>query len=78
MRNACAEGVELVRGLQELNDLLQLGLFLIGTGHIGKGCLALVLLLILDLGAAHIHDAAPAPPRYIDMNSIPMLPIIAT
>ena len=28
VRNACAEGVELVRGLQELNDLLQLGLFL--------------------------------------------------
>ena len=39
-------------GPQELNDLLQLGLFLIGTGHIGKGCLALVLLLIFDLGAA--------------------------
>ena len=58
VRNACAKGVELVRGLQELNDLLQLGLFLIGTGHIGKGCLALVLLLIFDLGAAYIHDAA--------------------
>ena len=50
--------VELVRGLEELNDLLQLGLFFIGTGHIGKGRLALALLLVLDLGAADIHDAA--------------------
>ena len=58
VRDARTQRVEFVGRFQELNDFLQLGLFLIGTGHIGKSCLALVLLLILDLGAAHIHDAA--------------------
>ena len=56
--DAGTQRVELAGSLQELNDLLQLGLFLVSTGDIGKGCLALVFLLILDLGAAHIHDAA--------------------
>ena len=56
--NARAERVELAGGFQELNDLLQLRLFLVRTRNIGKGRLALVFLLVLDLGAPNVHNAA--------------------
>ena len=58
MGDAGAQAVELAGILQELDDLFQLVLLFVGAGHIGKGGLALVLGLVLDLGAAHVHDAA--------------------
>ena len=56
--DAGAQTVELAGIFEELHDLFQLGLFLIRTGHISKGGLALVVVLVLHLGAAHIHDVA--------------------
>ena len=56
--DAGTEGVELVRALEELDDFLQLFLLLVLTGHIGEGGGLLVLVLVLDLGFADIHDAA--------------------
>ena len=57
MGDAGTEGVELVRALEELDDFLQLFLLLVLTGHIGEGRSLLVLMLILDLGFADVHDA---------------------
>ena len=56
--DAGTEGVELVRALEELDDFLQFFLLLVLTGHIGEGRGLLVLMLILDLGFADVHDAA--------------------
>ena len=56
--NARPQGVELFRCFQELNHFLEFSLFFIRTGNIGKGCLALAFLLVLDLGTANIHQAA--------------------
>jgi hypothetical protein len=53
-------GQELRRRLQELLDLLQLLDRLVGAGHIGEGDLGLVLVHLLGLGLAELHDPAPA------------------
>ena len=58
--NACAQSVELLRAFQELHDLFQLFLFLVLTGNIGKGGCLLVLVLVLHLGFANVHDPAAA------------------
>ena len=58
--NACAQSVELFRAFQELHDLFQLFLFLVLTGNIGKGGCLLVLVLVLHLGFANVHDSAAA------------------
>ena len=56
--NAGTQTVELTGILEELHNFFQLGLFLVRARHIGKGGLALVVVLVLHLGAAHIHDVA--------------------
>ena len=56
--NACAQAVELAGIAQKLHHFFQLGLFFISACHIGKGGLALALLLVFHLGAAHIHHTA--------------------
>ena len=58
VRDTCAQRVKLVGALEELHDLFQLFLLFVFTGHIGKGGGLLVLVLVLDLGFADIHDAA--------------------
>ena len=58
VRDACTQRVELVGALEELHDLFQLFLLFVFTGHIGKGGGLLVLVLVLDLSFADIHDAA--------------------
>ena len=58
MGDACTQRVELVGTLEELHDLFQLFLLFVLTGHIGKGGRLLVLVLVLYLGLADIHDAA--------------------
>ena len=56
--NPCAQGVEFVGALEELHHLLQFLFFLVLARDIGKGGGLLVLGLVLDLGAAHIHNVA--------------------
>ncbi len=58
VRDACTQRVELVGALEELHDLFQLFLFLILTRNIGKGSRFFVLVLVLHLGLAHVHNAA--------------------
>ena len=53
-------GQELGRGLQELLDLLELLDGLVGAGHVGEGDLGLVLVDLLGLGLAELHDPAAA------------------
>ena len=58
--NAGTQSVELFGALEELHDLFQLFLFLVLTGNIGKGSRLFVLVLILHLGLANVHDPAAA------------------
>ena len=58
VRDARAERVELVGGFEEFNNLLQFGFFLVRARNVGKGGLALAFLLVLDLGAADVHQPA--------------------
>ena len=62
VRDARAEGVEFAGCFEEFDNLLQFGFFFIGAGHISEGSLALAFLLVLDLGAPDVHQAAaPCP-----------------
>ena len=54
LRDAGAEGIELLRIFQEFDDLLEFFLLLIGTGHIGKGGL-LLFPALLDTGFSEAH-----------------------
>ena len=60
MGDAGTQRIELVRALEELDDLFQFFLFLVLAGNIGKGSGFLVLMLVLDLGLADVHDPAAA------------------
>src|SRR5438874_1522494 len=60
-------GLELLGGLQELLDLLELFDRLVGAGHVGEGDLGLVLRHGARLGLAELHDAvAPSLHRVHD------------
>ena len=58
--DAGTQRIELVRALEEFDDFLQFFLFLVLTGNVGKGGGLFVLVLVLHLGLADIHDAAAA------------------
>jgi hypothetical protein len=56
--DAGTQRIELIGALEELHNFLELLFFLVLTGHIGKGGSLFVLVLVLYLGLAHVHDAA--------------------
>ena len=58
--DARPQRVELFGALEELDDLFQLFFFLVLAGDVGKGGGLLVGGLVLDFGAAHVHDVAAA------------------
>ena len=58
MGDAGAQGIELFRAFEELHNFLKFLFFLVLTGHIGKGGSLFVLVLVLYLGLAYVHDAA--------------------
>ena len=58
--DARAQGIELARVLEEIDDLLQLLLHLIHTGDIGKGNLLAVVGMKLGTAFAELHDLAAA------------------
>ena len=58
MRDTGTQRIELIRALEELHNFLEFLFFLVLTGHIGKGGSLFVLVLVLYLGLAHVHDAA--------------------
>ncbi len=60
LRDLGAHGLELGRRLEELLDLLQLLDGLVGAGDVGEGDLRLVLVDLLGLGLAELHDPVPA------------------
>ena len=60
VRDARAQRVEFRLIFEELDNLLQLFFFLVCTGHVLKCGLTALLGLVLYLGPAYIHRAAPA------------------
>ena len=56
--DAGTQRIELIRALEELHNFLEFLFFLVLTGHVGKGSSLFVLVLVLYLGLAYIHDAA--------------------
>ena len=60
------DGLELGGRLEELLDLLQLLDGLVGAGHVGEGDLGLVLVDLLGLGLAELHDPVAAALHRVD------------
>ena len=56
--DAGTQRIELIRALEELHNFLELLLFLVLTGHIGKGSSLFVLVLVLHPSLAYVHDTA--------------------
>ena len=76
MGDAGTQRIELIRALEELHNFLEFLFFLVLTGHIGKGGSLFVLVLVLYLGLAYIHDAA-ATGTAMENSKKPVQPSIA-